>query len=846
MKNPALSFLISVGLIALGIRSFAALDQNANGQSDIWENLFNASALLPEEDDDGDGFSNSDEAEAGTNPADPNSRPAAKAEPMPGTDELCITWQGSTGKRYTIWSSPSLAPGSWIVEGIFSGANESQDAFLALGDSPAFVRIEVEDIDSDSDGLNDWEEAKLGYDPQTANTMRLSANDYDRAATAAGALNTVNVAAVDSLTSESWPEPAVFAIRRSGGIDALTVNLSFGGTASVGLDYDTLGTTVEIPLGTNTVWVEIVPLSDDLNEGDETVALTLLAGIGYSIGDGGPATITIEDDTGTPSREEAARFLTQATFGPTPALVQEVQTLGIEGWIDNQFTQPIGQHQPIIEAIDWVAEGGGPYAYHKMRAWWQQAMTAPDPLRQRIAFALSEILVISDNGALESTARGMFNYYDMLLANSFGNYRDLIEDVTYHPAMGIYLSHRGNRPPDPELGRFPDENYAREVMQLFTIGLWRLNPDGTQQLNDQDEAVPTYNNTDITSLARIFTGLSWAQGDTSEYWEFFWPEVPDGFNYDDFYVSPMTIWNGPFSVWIEVEPDVWEEQQAYHHDQDAKTLLGVNLPANDPASPEANYAVNDVGRALDVLFNHQNIGPFISKLLIQRLVTSNPTPAYIGRVSAAFADNGNGVRGDMQAVVKAIFLDPEARDQTMSAVATFGMQKEPYLRLVAMARAFNATSPGGTYEIYWIEGNYGMRPLSSPSVFNFFQPYYQPAGAIKDSGLVAPEFQITNAVTGITVPNHLFTAIRYQLSWHGDETQAVDFNFDQEIAMVDDTDAFLEHLDLTLTYGQMSNQLRELLYFTLTRPDMTSRTATERAQLAIYLLATSPEYAVTK
>lgn len=847
MKIPTLFYLIGAGLLATTSPAFSALDQNTNGQSDIWENLFDASTLIPDQDDDDDGFTNAEEAEAGTNPFDPVSKPAADVEMMPNTgDEYCITWQGTTGKRYTIWTSPTMAPGSWVIESIFSGAEQAQEAFIALGDSPSFIRLEIEDIDTDADGLNDWEEARLGYDANRANSMRLPTNDYDRAVAAAGATNTLNIAAVDSTTSETWPEPAVFAIRRSGGIDAITVNLSFTGTATAGSDYTAHPVTIDIPLGTDTVWVEIVPLTDALNEGDETVTLTLLTGTNYTLGADTSADITIEDDTGATTEAEAARFLTQATFGPTPALIQEVQTLGIEGWIDHQFTQSIGEHQPILEAIDWVAEGGGPYAFHKMRPWWQQAMNAPDPLRQRIALALSEILVISDNGALEGTSRGMLNYYDMLLANAFGNYRTLIEDVTYHPCMGIYLSHRGNRPPDPELGRFPDENFAREIMQLFTIGLWMLNQDGTLELDNEGAAVPTYNNVDITNLARVFTGMSWGQGDTSVHWEFFWPEVPDGFNYDDFYVVPMTVWNGPYTVWTEVEPDVWEPQEVYYHDQGAKTLLGNILPANDPAAPEANYQFNDIDRALDALFNHQNIGPFIAKLLIQRLVTSNPSPAYVGRVSAAFADNGSGVRGDMQAVIKAILLDTEARDPAMSEVATYGMLKEPYLKLVSLARSFDAASQSGIYEVYWNGRDYGMQPLSSPSVFNFFQPYYQPPGEIKDSGLVAPEFQIVNAVTGITTPNSLFGSIWYQITWGDDATRHVDFDFTDEIALADDPNALLEHLDMIMTYGQMSNELRELLYFTLTRSDVVNRPDAERAQLAIYLIATSPEYSVMR
>ncbi|MGE9291934.1 MAG: DUF1800 family protein, partial [Puniceicoccales bacterium] len=732
-----------------------ALDEDGNGHSDIWENTYQASGLVSSEDADHDGVSNGDEATAGTNPFDPDSKLTPRIVPDPlASGEFWIEWLGQNRKEYSLWSSPDLSPGSWTLEEQWTGTGDiAYTPLTHSASAPLFLRLEVTDVDTDGDGLTDWEETLLGYDPETANSMRLPTHDYTRAAQAITSGSTVSIHAVDSTTHEAWPDPAVFAIRRSGGVDALTINLEISGTATPGSDYSPIPSTVEIPFGSTTVWVEIIPEADSATEGDESVTLAILAGDLYSISSNGTATVTIEDATGAPSEKEAARFLTQATFGPTPELIQEVQTLGIEGWIDNQFSQPIGLHQPILEAVDWVEEGGGPYAFHKMRAWWEQAMNSPDPLRQRIAFALSEILVISDNGAPANTPRGMLNYYDMLLANSFGNYRNLLEDVTYHPCMGIYLSHQGNQPPDPELGRFPDENYAREIMQLFTIGLWMLNADGTKLLDSEGQAIPTYDNDDITNLARVFTGMSWGAGNTSVRWEFFWPDVPEDYNYDDLYVSPMNIWNGPYEEWTEVSPDQWESREVFYHDQESKTVLGTTLPANDPESPESGYASADVDRALDVLFNHPNIGPFVSRLLIQRLVTSNPSPEYIERVSSAFSDNGQGIRGDMQAVVKAILLDSEARDLSLSEDPHYGMQKEPYLRFVSLARAFDAASESGIYEIYWIDDSYGMTPLSSPSVFNFFSPDYQPSGPSKDAGLVAPEFQITNEVTGILTPN---------------------------------------------------------------------------------------------
>lgn len=843
MPRPCLQNLLLCVIGFAPITLLADLDLDTNGRSDIWERVYNSALLNGNADDDRDGHTNAEEVLAGTNPRDAYSRLELSIGQM-GANDVCLEWSSQPGKVYSLWTSSDMSPDSWVLQNIFNAFDYSMEAVMALDDG-TFYYLEVGDVDTDGDGLNDWEEHHLGFDPLKPHTLNLPADDFTRATTAAAASNTLSISVVDAETSEAWPEPASFVIRRSGGFEALTVNMEIAGSALNGVDYASIPAQLEIPFGETAVSVDVIPLEDALSEGSESVVLTLQTSPGYAI-DNASASVTISDTSGVPSAEEAARFLTQATFGPTDELIAEVQALGIEGWIDAQFAEPVGQHQPILDAIDWVAEGGGPYAHHKMRAWWANAMHAPDPLRQRIAMALSEILVISDNSALANTPRGMLNYYDMLLANAFGNYRELIEDVTFHPTMGVYLSHRGNQPPDPDQNRFPDENYAREIMQLFTIGLWMLNEDGTLQLDVNQEPIPTYNNADITNLARVFTGMSWAYGDTDNYWQFFWPQMPDGVDFDENYTLPMKLWNGPYTRWVETSPDVWEQREFYHHDQEAKTLLGVHLPANDPDNPDPDYPANDIDRALDVLFQHQNVGPFIGKLLIQRLVTSNPSPAYVSRVAAAFADNGNGVRGDMRAVIKAILLDPEARDYAQSNLATHGMLREPYLRLVALCRTFNAASSSGLYEIYWIEDDYGMQPLSSPSVFNFFQPYYQAPGQIKDLGLVSPEFQITNAITGITVPNHFYRSIMNRLNWHDDDTREVFFDFTDAIAEVSDVNALIRYLDLRMTYGQMSHTMRELLYISLTRPDIVNRSDEDKARLGIYLVAVSPEFSVMR
>jgi uncharacterized protein (DUF1800 family) len=313
----------------------------------------------------------------------------------------------------------------------------------------------------------------------------------------------------------------------------------------------------------------------------------------------------------------------------------------------------------------------------------------------------------------------MANYYDVLVNNAFGNYGDLLLEVALHPCMGLYLSDLGNKKADPVHQIYPDENFAREIMQLFTIGLWELNPDGTRKLDAQGQPIPTYDNHDITELARVFTGLAF--GGTNVNFGL-WPR--------DF-TQPMKMWDA-------------------YHDCEAKTLLrGLQLPKRTASSGNQGLAgMADVRAAVANLFNHPNVGPFIGKQLIQRFVTSNPSPDYVARVSAAFADNGHGVRGDMKAVVKAILLDPEARDGAKMSDPHFGKMREPFLRFVNFARAFNAASPSGLYILDQFDLDHMEEPMSAPSVFNFFMPNYRPPGALTDANLLAPEFQIVNASFG--------------------------------------------------------------------------------------------------
>ena len=434
--------------------------------------------------------------------------------------------------------------------------------------------------------------------------------------------------------------------------------------------------------------------------------------------------------------------------------VKQVMTMGYSAWIDDQFSRPIGTLSPFVQWADAQPSSAQIYNDIKQDAWWGRAMglpklrpdasttQLPDPLRQRVAFALSQIFVISDNmETLGTNPAGMINYYDMLENNAFGNYRDLLFGVATHPCMGIYLSHLGNAKADPVANTFPDENFAREVMQLFSIGLWMLNTDGTQQLDATGQPIPTYSNANITEMARVFTGLSHWNSDFN--------------GYSDDFTQPMIGWDA-------------------YHDLGTKTLLlGVTTPART-ASPGSTGTATfaDVNAAIDNLFNHPNVGPFVARQLIQRFITSNPSPAYIARVATAFNNNGSGVRGDMKAVIKAMLLDDEARNPLMRSDPTYGKLREPFLKCVNFAHAFNATSQAGWYYLDSFILDHDEEPLKSPSVFNFYLPNYTPPGALAQAGLVAPEFQIINASSGTLAPNYFWNAIDGELARWGTGTPA--------------------------------------------------------------------------
>jgi uncharacterized protein (DUF1800 family) len=511
------------------------------------------------------------------------------------------------------------------------------------------------------------------------------------------------------------------------------------------------------------------------------------------------------------TERDAARFLTQATFGPTRAEIADLVARKNPGaWIDEQMATPISTHRDAARADFEAFPPGGikpkVNSANRQTAWWKIALTGRDQLRQRVAFALSEILVVSDvNDTLAGNTEGLANYYDLLARDAFGNFRDLLEDVTLSPVMGNYLSHLRNARADPKLATSPDENYAREVMQLFTIGLNQLQPDGTLRLGDDGLPIPTYDQNTIIETSRVFTGWGYYSS----------APKPNFRGAHPTFFAPMMLY-----------PEA--------HDDGAKTIVGgVKLPAGQGGA-------KDLKDTLDTLFNHPNTGPFICRQLIQRLVTSNPSPAYVYRVSQVFARNGTGVRGDLGAVIRAILLDYEARSPAVLDHIGYGKLKEPLLRVTALWRAFDAGAKNGRYLFANPESPLAQAALHSPTVFNFFEPDFVLPGTLAAAGLHAPDYQILTDTTAITVPNFLYSCI-YTPAQPKDEQ--ITLKLDPLLPLAKTPGSLLDYLDLVLCGGSMSAKAREDITAALAALPATVSDL-DRARLALHLVVISPAAAI--
>ena len=545
-------------------------------------------------------------------------------------------------------------------------------------------------------------------------------------------------------------------------------------------------------------------------------------------GGGGGSTGTGPAPIPPPTEAEAGRLLSQATFGATDADIEQVRATTIEAWIRSQINAPASTptHQAFLETRLVELRQTTPTAQLFpdlfYDSWWRTAVNSPDQLRQRVAFAYSQIFVISA-GSDGIDPRGAGSYYDMLTANAFGNYRDLLQAVTLHPMMGRYLTYLGNVKEDAAGTRTPDENYAREVMQLMTIGLFQLNTDGTPKLDLNGRPVAAYTQADISGLARVFTGWSWYSPTPTNNTFFGGARDPDSA------IRPMILYS-------------------QYHSTSQKSFLGVTIPASTTVDGPGDLKV-----ALDTLFNHPNTGPFISRQLIQRLVTSNPSPTYVQRVAGVFNNNGAGVRGDMAAVITAILMDPEARSASVASDPAYGKLREPVLRMTHMLRAFNSTSATGKWQVRSTSANtsLGQSPLNASSVFNFWRPGYVPPAttALGGRGLAAPEFQIVNEVTNAGYVNTITQVVNTGLGVGND----VRLSTSNEILLAEKPDQLADRLNRVLLSGQMSAALRKRIIDSVnsyavssTDANQAAQARTNRVKAALLIVMTSPEYLVQK
>lgn len=536
---------------------------------------------------------------------------------------------------------------------------------------------------------------------------------------------------------------------------------------------------------------------------------------------------------GPASDDEAARFLTMATFGPTSQDVAHLRSIGYRAWFAEQIALPPSLHRPAVEQLDGLPQTPNPGQANRLQVWFANSLMAPDQLRQRMAWALSQIFVVTfQQSKLNSDPVALAEYYDVLARDSLGwyevggsfkaaSYGTLLYDVTRSPAMGKMLTYLRNEAGDDALGTQPDENYAREVMQLFSIGLTLRNADFSEQLDDNCQPIPTYTQATVSDYAKVFTGWSYVSGYRS---------------------------NPTRARWSPADYQPLVCYPAYHDQSHRKTLLSYtgNYSNDSDATtlPDHNGCEADLRQGLNVIARHPNVAPFISRQLIQRFTTSNPTPEYVARVTTVFRDNGEGAYGDLAAVITAILFDPEARYGAPAPPApyVFGKAREPLIKLTALYRAYHATSANGEYPLR-SASLYLQVPLGAPSVFNYYLPDYLPPGELGEAGLFAPELQIINQNSAVTAANDLRLRTLAAPGGSGVKPDTPILDLHELVALAPNATALVDRLDHDLLYGSMSPPMRD----TLTRMVQSMPPEpNKRVTAALHLVLISPEFAITK
>jgi len=744
------------------------------------------------------------------------------------------------GRADILWRNTNGAVNMWLMNGAAVGS-----AVALLGGDSGWQVVQTLDLNGDKKADLIWRNDDGSINTWLMNGMTVSGSS---SLLGAGGWNAVQnsdnpapVITANKLPSVSLTTPT------SGANVAMGTAVSITGVAA---DPDGVVQKVEFFDGATKVgeaygspyafyWL---PSS----EGTRTItAKATDNGNGAALSAGTSVTITVSPTI------NASRLLAQATFGATREEIDRVAALGAAAYLEEQFAVPQKLHLDTVRNDPTYPTA--PYAAMQPSIW-KQYFEGNDQLRQRMVFALSQILVISQqNNTIGDAACGSASYLDLLGKNAFGNFRTLLKDVTLSAAMGHYLDMKQSAKADPALNSIPNENYARELMQLFSIGTVMLNVDGSPQFVN-GKTVETYSEATAQDVARAVTGWTYAGQDQTKTWRWLYPDVPypqnvaDGIKACDAWSKPMEPWTAAYR-----SADDKREITGGAHDTGAKTLLTYpgsdsfkkNVPANQ--SP-----MQDIDAVIDNVFNHPNVGPFISELLIQRLVTSNPSGGYVSRVAAAFNNNGGGVRGDMKAVIRAILLDPEARTSPGSLPNSFGKLREPVIRFTQFHRAFNARMVNGNYaSLYDFSSSDALaqNSLRAPSVFNFYSPEFAPTGPISKAGLVGPEFGITNSATiSGFMDFSKYAIINGYGQYETDKTKWIQPNYDFYVALAPNPPAMVDQLNSLLLSGQMSSQFRaKLIEVTtkLTDSNITTQNA-ERFKLVLWLILNSPEYSIQK
>jgi uncharacterized protein (DUF1800 family) len=507
---------------------------------------------------------------------------------------------------------------------------------------------------------------------------------------------------------------------------------------------------------------------------------------------------------------DSVRILDQSTFGPTPELGIHVDAIGLDAFLAEQIAAPMSPYPdlPPMPAIRPTTCTGtcardNYTMYPLQQHFFSNALSGVDQLRQRVAFALGQIIVVSAANSNVTLSSWMGPYQQALYKDALGNFRQLLYDVTVNAAMGSYLNTLGNKKFNPTTGTSPNENYARELLQLFTIGLTEINLDGTTKIGPDEQPIPTYDQTTVEEFARVFTGWILAPA--------FGPGIP---NYHD----PMVV-----RVVSKVEVD---------HDNGSKTLL------NGTVVPAGLSAVADLNAALDNIFNHPNVGPFIGKQLIQHLVTSNPSPGYVSRVAAAFNDNGSGTRGDLGAVVSAILRDPEALGD-FHPEPTYGHLVEPVLFITRVLRAFHATSDG---VLASYSASMEQDLFHAGSVFNFYPPGYRIVGG---NGLIGPEFKLDDSASALARVNFVNTVVFGSIPPSPpDRPSGTTIDLSQYLGLAAYSGILVDRFDTLLLHGSMSPAMHDAIGAAVEAIPVSN--ALMRVETAAYLVASSSQYQVER